>query len=138
MVFLFQCECLILKSILFDMKTILQLIVSAILVVTFSNILGGVYVSSFITAIIVATVIALLNIFVKPVLILFTLPVTVVTFGLFLLVINAIIILICDSLVEGFRVDSFWWALLFSLLLSIAQSALLAITKKQENSTNQY
>ena len=117
------------------MKTILQLIVSAILVVTFSNILGGVYVSSFITAIIVATVIALLNIFVKPVLIIFTLPVTVVTFGLFLLVINAIIILICDGLVDGFRVDSFWWALLFSLLLSIAQSALLAITKKQENST---
>ena len=138
MVFLFQNECLILKLILFNMKTILQLIVSAILVVTFSNILGGVYVSSFITAIIVATVIALLNIFVKPVLIIFTLPVTVVTFGLFLLVINAIIILMCDGLVDGFRVDSFWWALLFSLLLSIAQSALLAITKKQENSTNQY
>ena len=120
------------------MKTILQLIVSAILVVTFSNILGGVYVSSFITAIIVATVIALLNIFVKPVLILFTLPVTVVTFGLFLLVINAIIILMCDGLVDGFRVDSFWWALLFSLLLSIAQSALLVITKKRDDSTPRY
>lgn len=117
------------------MKTILHLIVSAILVVTFSNILGGVYVSSFITAIVVATVIALLNIFVKPVLILFTLPVTVFTFGLFLLVINAIIILICDSLVDGFRVDSFWWALLFSLMLSISQSALLAITKKSDRSS---
>jgi putative membrane protein len=117
------------------MKTILHLIVSAILVVTFSNILGGVYVSSFITAIVVATVIALLNIFVKPVLVLFTLPVTVFTFGLFLLVINAIIILICDSLVKGFRVDSFWWALLFSLMLSVGQSALLAITKKSDRSS---
>jgi putative membrane protein len=115
------------------MKTILHLIVSAILVVTFSNVLGGVYVSSFITAIVVATVIALLNIFVKPVLILLTLPVTVVTFGLFLLVINAIIILMCDGLIDGFRVDSFWWALLFSLLLSISQSALLALTKRKEH-----
>ena len=129
MVFLFVTISLILNKSKFYMKTILQLIVSAILVVTFSNILSGVYVSSFVIAIVVATVIALLNIFVKPVLILFTLPVTIVTFGLFLLVINAIIILMCDGLVDGFRVDNFWWALLFSLLLSIAQSALLAITR---------
>jgi putative membrane protein len=62
---------------------------------------------------------------------LFTLPVTLLTFGLFLLVINALIILICDALVGGFEVNGFWYALLFSILLSIFQSILFALTKKK-------
>ena len=60
----------------------------------------------------------------KPLLILFTIPVTVITLGFFLLVINAIIILVADQLLRGFEVDGFWWALLFSLLLWITNSFL--------------
>jgi putative membrane protein len=82
-------------------------------------------------ATVVAALLILLNLFVKPILVIFTLPVTIVTFGLFLLVINALIILICDALVSGFEVSGFWSALLFSILLSIFQSFLFALSKKK-------
>jgi len=75
-------------------------------------------------AIVVALVLTLLNVFLKPLLILFTLPATLFTFGLFLFVINALIILIVSNLVEGFAVRSFWWALLFSLILTFMNSLL--------------
>lgn len=112
-------------------KTLIEILLSAIAVVVLANILPGIYVNSFLTAIVVAAVLILLNLFVKPLLIIFTLPVTIFTFGLFLLVINALIIMICDALVSGFRVDGFWYALLFSVLLSILQSVLFALTKKK-------
>lgn len=114
-----------------SINTLVEIILSAIAVVVLSNILPGIEVSSFLTAIVVAAVLILLNLFVKPILIVFTLPVTIVTFGLFLLVINALIILICDRLVSGFEVRGFWYALLFSILLSIFQSVLFALTKKK-------
>jgi putative membrane protein len=88
----------------------------------------GVKVDEFTTAITVAIVLALLNFFVKPVLVLFTLPVTFFTLGLFLLVINAIIILLCDHFVDGFRVDTFWTAMLFSIILSLSQSLVFQFT----------
>jgi putative membrane protein len=65
---------------------------------------------------------------VKPILVLFTLPVTIFTLGLFLLVINAVMILLCDHFVEGFRVSSFWTAMLFSIILSLSQSLVYQIT----------
>lgn len=114
-----------------SLNTLIEIILSAIAVVVLANILPGIDVDGFITAIVVAAVLILLNLFVKPILILFTLPVTIVTFGLFLLVINALIILICDALVGGFQVDGFWYALLFSILLSLVQSILFALTKKK-------
>ncbi|MCH8533746.1 MAG: phage holin family protein [Flavobacteriaceae bacterium] len=104
------------------MKVLIQLVVTAIFVVTLATVLPGVSVDSFMTSLVVAALLALLNIFVKPILVIFTLPVTVLTFGIFLLVINAAIILMCDALVDGFRVNGFWWALLFSVLLSLIQS----------------
>jgi putative membrane protein len=73
-------------------------------------------------AIMVAFLLALLNSIVRPILILLTLPATVITLGLFLLIINAGIIMIDDALVKGFKVESFWYALLFSLLLSLMNS----------------
>jgi putative membrane protein len=84
--------------------------------------MGGVHVDGFTTSIIVAVVLGLLNIFIKPIIILFTLPVTILTLGLFLLVINALMILLCTKIVGGFDVDSFWTAMLFSIILSITQS----------------
>ena len=104
------------------MKLLLRLLVTAALVLLIANFLSGVHVTSFTTAIIVAVVLGLLNLFIKPILVILTLPVTVVTLGLFLLVINAIIILLCTNIVGGFAVDSFWTALLFSIILSILQS----------------
>ncbi|MBB4800162.1 putative membrane protein [Flavobacterium nitrogenifigens] len=104
------------------MNLLLRLLVTAALVLLLSHILTGVHVASFGTAVIVAVVLGLLNIFIKPILVLLTLPVTFITLGLFLLVINAIIILLCTKIVGGFVVDSFWTALIFSVILSILQS----------------
>ena len=96
-----------------------------------SNILPGVYVSDLFTAIVVAAVLSLLNIFIKPILVIFTLPVTILTFGLFLLVVNAVIILIANWLIDAFQVDGFWWALLFSILLSFLQSIIFALAERR-------
>lgn len=114
-----------------SINTIVEILLGAIAVVVLANILPGINVSGFLTAIVVAAVLIILNLFIKPLLIIFTLPVTIVTFGLFLLVINALIILLCDVLVNGFDVSGFWSALLFSILLSIFQSFLFALSKKR-------
>jgi putative membrane protein len=111
------------------MKLILRILLTAIAVVILSKILPGVGVDSYTTAIIVAIVLSLLNFIVKPILVILTLPVTIVTLGLFLLIVNAIIILLADNLISGFQVDGLWWALLFSLLLSLLQSLLFSILK---------
>jgi len=88
----------------------------------------GVIVDKFITAVTVALVLGLLNFFVKPILVLFTLPITFITLGLFMLVINAILILLCDHYVDGFEINSFWTAMLFSVILSLSQSLVYKIT----------
>ncbi|TDW46389.1 putative membrane protein [Flavobacterium sp. 270] len=104
------------------MKIILRLLVTAALVLLIAHFLPGVHVASFGTAVIVAVVLGLLNLFIKPILVILTFPVTIITLGLFLLVINAIIILLCTNIVGGFAVDSFLTALLFSVILSVLQS----------------
>lgn len=114
------------------MKTIIRVLLTAIVVYLLSNFLPGVSVDGFTSAIIVTVVLALLNIFVKPVLVFLTLPATLITFGLFLLVINAFVILICEYLVSGFHVSSFWTALLFSLILSLIQSFLFSFSEQKE------
>ncbi|RFN59639.1 phage holin family protein [Marixanthomonas ophiurae] len=108
------------------MNTLLKLLLTAVAVVVLAKILPGVAVEGYISAIIVAIVIALLRFIVKPILVILTLPVTIITLGLFLLIINAIIILMADWFVGGFAVANIWWALLFSLLLSFLQSVLFS------------
>lgn len=114
------------------MNLIIRLLITTVLIVLISKIIGGINVIDYTTALIVAVVLALLNTFLKPILVLLTIPVTIITLGLFLLVINAIIILIADKFIDGFSVSSFWTALLFSILLSVSQSLLdkLFISKK--------
>ncbi|MDT7829597.1 phage holin family protein [Pricia sp. S334] len=109
------------------MKLILRVLLSGLAVVILSKILPHVSVDSYFTAIVVAIVLSLLNLIVRPILVILTLPVTILTLGLFLLIINAIIILLADNLISGFSVDGFWWALLFSLLLSFLQSLLYSL-----------
>ncbi len=114
------------------MKLIIKLLLNAIAVVVLSKILNGVSVDSYTTAIIVAVVLSILNLLVKPVLIIFTLPITIMTLGLFLLVVNALIILLADKLIDGFYVSGIWTAILFSILLSILQSILHSLLKEDK------
>jgi putative membrane protein len=83
-----------------------------------------VHVDDFSTALIFAIILSVLNAIVRPLLILLTIPLTFMTLGLFLLVINALIVLMADGLIDGFYTDGFWWALLFSVLLSIVNAVL--------------
>ena len=110
------------------MKLLIRIFITALLVMAISYLMKGVYVKEFTTALTVAIVLGLLNFFVKPILVLFTLPVTFFTLGLFLLVINAIIIMLCDYFIDEFRVNSFWTAMLFSIILSLSQSLVYQIT----------
>ena len=114
------------------MKLLLRLLLSALAVVVLSKVLPNVSVDSYTTALIVALVLSLLNFIVKPIMVILTLPITIVTFGLFLLVINAAIILMADHFIDGFTVDGFLWALLFSLLLSFLQSILFSFLKSDK------
>lgn len=114
------------------MKFILRLLLSALAVVVLSKVLPNVSVDSYITALIVAVALSLLNFIVKPILVVLTLPVTIVTFGLFLLVINALIIKLADHFVDGFTVNGWLWALIFSLLLSLLQSILFSLLKNDK------
>ena len=106
------------------MNIIMRIIVTSIIAFGLSWILSGIKFDTFWTAILFAVVLAILNAIVKPILVLLTFPITLITFGLFLLVINAIIILLADRFISGFDVSSFWSALFFSLLLSICTSLL--------------
>lgn len=114
------------------MKLLIRIIITAILVLLIAHFMKGVHVAGFVTALLVAVVLGLLNIFIKPIFVLLTLPFTIFTLGLFLLVINAIIILLCTKIVGGFSVDSFWTALLFSVVLSLSQSVMYAIVGKDK------
>jgi len=104
------------------MSLIIRLLLSSVAVFIGALLLPGVHVDSFLDAIWVALVLGLLNVFVKPLLIILTIPVTILTLGLFLFVINAIIIWMASNMISSFTVDNFWWALLFSVLLSIINS----------------
>jgi putative membrane protein len=109
------------------MNLLLRILITSGLVLLIAHFMPGVHVASFTTALIVAIVLGLLNIFIKPILVILTLPVTILTLGLFLLVINALMILLCTKIVGGFSVDTFWTALFFSIILSLLQSIMNGI-----------
>jgi putative membrane protein len=115
------------------MNLLIRILINALVAFGLAYLLDGVYIKNFTTALWLAVVLGLLNALVKPFLILLTLPISIVTLGLFLLVINAGIILLGDDLIDGFRVDGFWTALLFSILLSIFSSILYSLGKKSES-----
>ncbi len=104
------------------MKFLIKLLLSGLAVITASYLLPGVHVESFFMAIIVALVLGLFNALIRPILVILTIPITILTLGLFIFVINALIILMVSSLLEGFYVEGFWWALLFSVILSLITS----------------
>ena len=112
------------------MNFIIRIVITAFMAYGLSMYLSGVHITDFKDAVVLALVLALLNTFLKPILILFTLPVTIMSLGLFLFVINGIIVLIADQLMDGVRFDGFGWALLFSLLLSIMTSFAQSLLEK--------
>lgn len=115
------------------MKILVKLALSALAVVILANILPGVSLDNPIKdALLVAIVLAILNVLVKPLLIIFTLPITIVTFGLFLLFVNAIIIYLADKLIDGFTVTTVWWAIIFSICLSVLQSIFNSAIKEDK------
>lgn len=114
------------------MNLLIKLLLNAVAVFVLAHVLTGVSVDGYVSAIIVALVLSILNLLVKPLLVIFTLPVTILTLGLFLLVINGLIILLADKFIDGFSVANIWWAILFSILLSILQSLLQSLLKKDK------
>jgi putative membrane protein len=109
------------------MGFLLKLLVSSLAVFFGAYILDGVYLDGFPTAILVALLMGFLNAFLRPILVILTIPITLLTFGLFLLVINAAIILVADYALTGFAVDSFFTAVLFSIIVSVITWILEAI-----------
>ena len=114
------------------MNFLIRLIISTLAVLITAYILPGVYLENFFTAVIVAVILGCLNVVVKPILILLSLPAVVFTFGLFLILINTLMIMLTDKLVNGFKVDGFWHALLFGIVMWIVTSILNAIKKRDE------
>ncbi|MEO5966635.1 MAG: phage holin family protein [Ferruginibacter sp.] len=106
------------------MNFIIRILITAAVAYGLTKVLSGVHISNFTSAILFAILLAVLNAFIKPILVFLTLPITIVTLGLFLLVINTLIILLSDKLMDSMVIDGFWWAMLFSILLSIITSIL--------------
>ncbi len=111
------------------MNIIISLLVNAFAVFVADYILPGVQVDSFLTAIIIAVILGVVNTFIKPILLFLALPITIITFGLFAFVINALIILAVAAIVPGFVVNGFLWALIFAIVLSLISSFLNSLVK---------
>jgi putative membrane protein len=114
------------------MNFIIRILVVAAIAYGLANIIPGITINTYGTAVLVAIVLSLLNFFIKPILVILTLPITILTLGIFLLIINTIIILIDSKFVHGFKVDGFWSAFWFSLALSILSSFIFSGDKKQK------
>lgn len=119
------------------MKFIIKILVSSLAVFFGAYMLHGVYLDGFPTAILVALVMGFLNAFLKPILVILTIPITLITFGLFLLVINAAIFLLADYALSGFAIDSFFTAIIYSIIVSLITWILEALfNPKSEKSKN--
>lgn len=117
------------------MQILVHLLINALAVFITARILPGVRIADFWTAIVVAVVLGVVNTFLRPVLLILTLPITIVTFGIFAFVLNAFLVLLVSGLVTGFEVSGFWWALLFSLVLSLVSIFLYSLARYSPRKT---
>ncbi len=106
------------------MNLLLKWLILAISILISALIIPGVSISGVWAALWLAIFFGLVNITIKPLLVILTLPINILTLGLFILVINALMILLAASIIKGFYVDGFWWALLFSIVLSLVSYVL--------------
>lgn len=115
------------------MALLLRWLIYSVAILITAYLLPGVQIDTFTTALVAALVLGILNAVLRPFLLLLTLPINILTLGLFTFVINAAVILLTDGLVDGFSVDNFWWALLFSLILSVISGLLFNLTKESHH-----
>lgn len=108
------------------MNFIIRLLVTAAVAYGLAYLLKGIHIDSYWTALVFALVLAIINLIIRPLLVILTIPLTIITLGLFLFVINALMVLLAAKVVNGIAIDGFWWALLFGLLLSVVSSLLLS------------
>lgn len=106
------------------MHLIVYWIVITVAILAAAFVLPGIHVRSLGSALAAAAVLALLNMFVKPILVFLTLPITILTLGLFLVVINALLLMLAGAFVSGLEVKSFWWAVGGAVIVSIVTSLL--------------
>lgn len=111
------------------MEILISWLVSSLAIIIAAYVLPGVQVDNFLAALVAALVLGIINSVLKPILLLLTLPINVLTLGLLTFVINALLVMLAASIVPGFHVNGFWWALLFSIVLSIVNTVLGNISK---------
>ena len=104
------------------MKFLFKILITTVNAFILAYLLPGIEIGNIYTAVLVAFLLAILDAILKPLLIILTLPITILTLGLFLFVINTLIILTADYFIDGFKIDGFWYAMLFSILLSFFNS----------------
>lgn len=104
------------------MNFLIKLILTSASILLADYLLPGIHVTDYITAFLVACLLTILNATVRPVLVILTIPITFLTLGLFLLVINAFLVIVTGMVIDDFQVENFWWALLFSLIISFFNS----------------
>jgi putative membrane protein len=112
------------------MTLLLVWILNAVTLLIVAYVLPGIVVSSFWSAMLAAAVLGLINMLVKPIFILLTLPITIVTLGLFLLVINALMFWLAGSILKGFQVNGFWWAVAGALFYSVISGFLTSLINR--------
>lgn len=105
-------------------------VISAMVIFSIAYVIPGVHVLDFTTALVVALILGIINAFLKPILLILTLPINILTLGLFTFVLNAILIILVSNIVPGFTVDGFIWALIFGVILSIANTAVYSFLPK--------
>jgi putative membrane protein len=114
------------------MNFLLRILITALVAFGLAHFLSGIHVDTYWTALIFALVLAVLNVLLKPILIVLTLPLTLITYGLFLFVVNTLVVLLASRFVRGFRIDNFWWGLIFALLLSLITTVLFKELDKEK------
>lgn len=114
------------------MSFLVQWVVSGAAIIITAYLLPGVAVEGFLAALVTALILGLINAIIRPILILLTLPLNILTLGLFTLVINALLIMLAATIVPGFAVQGFWWALLFGIVLAIVNFALSPLLKSSQ------
>jgi len=101
------------------MKIFINWLVSAIAIIVTAYLLPGVTIGGFLSALILAVVLGIINAFIKPIILILTLPINVLTLGLFTFVVNALLIMLAANIVPGFGVSGFWSAMLFAIVLAL-------------------
>lgn len=112
------------------MGILISWLINTLAVLVVAYLLEGVHLYSIEAAFVTALILGVVNATLKPILLILTLPISIITLGLFTFVINALMVLLTSAIVPGFKVDSFWWALLFSLVLSLVSSFMHQLAKK--------